>query len=78
MPCLSIKTECLDRMIFFSEKSLRRAVGSFVDHYHGERSHQGLGNQLIERAAIATDTSEPVRCNKRLGGLLRYYHRQAA
>ncbi len=35
---LSIKTECLDRMIFFTETSLRRAVRSFVDHYHRERS----------------------------------------
>ncbi len=45
---LSIKSECLDRMIFFGEQSLRRAVAEFVLHYHGERNHQGLGNALIE------------------------------
>ena len=32
---LSIKQECLDRMIFFSEKSLRRAVAAYMAHYTG-------------------------------------------
>ena len=38
---LSIKSECLERMIFFSEPSLRRAVAEFIHHHHGERNHQG-------------------------------------
>jgi transposase InsO family protein len=41
---LSIKSECLNRMIFFGERSLRRACSSFLEHYHSERAHQGLGN----------------------------------
>ena len=45
---LSIKSECLERMIFFSEPSLRRAVAECIHHYHGERNHQGLGNALLE------------------------------
>ena len=73
---LSIKSECLDRMIFFTEASLRRAVRAFVDHYHRERCHQGLDNQLIE--PVAGDADGKVRCRERLGGLLRYYYRQAA
>jgi len=43
----SIKESCLDRMIFFGEASLRTAVQNFVEHYHSERNHQGLANQLI-------------------------------
>ena len=43
----SIKESCLDRMILFGEGSLRRASGEFLAHYHRERNHQGLGNQLI-------------------------------
>jgi putative transposase len=39
----SIKDECLDRMIFVGEGSLRRAVGEFMAHYHAERNHQGVG-----------------------------------
>src|SRR5664279_4726250 len=43
----SIKESCLNRIIFFGEESLRKAVQDFVAHYHGERNHQGLANQLI-------------------------------
>ncbi len=39
----SIKEECLNRMIFVGQASLRRAVTQFVAHYHEERNHQGLG-----------------------------------
>ena len=40
---LSIKSECLDRRVFFGEASLRRAVAEYVEHYHAERPHQGIG-----------------------------------
>ena len=75
---LSIKSECLERMIFFGEKSLRRAVAAYLDHYHEERNHQGLGN-LITRPGHEVGRSEgDVQCRERLGGLLRYYYRDAA
>jgi hypothetical protein len=45
---LSLRSECLDRMIFFGERSLRNAVSQFILHFHGERNHQGLDNELIE------------------------------
>ena len=44
----SLKSECLDRMIFFGRKSLENAVREYVEHYHQERNHQGLGNELIQ------------------------------
>ena len=73
----TIKSECLERMILIGERSLRRAVGQFCEHYHGERNHQGLENRIIE--AEFTSTSEgSVECRERLGGLLRYYYRKAA
>jgi transposase InsO family protein len=75
---LSIKTECLDRMILFSERALRRAVSSYLTHYHGERFHQGLGNRLIEGDDSVGERSGAIRCRERLGGMLRYYYRQAA
>ena len=75
---LSIKSECLERMIFFSEPSLRRAVTEFSHHYHGERNHQGLGNALLEAEECVGSPHGKVRCRKRLGGLLSYYHRDAA
>jgi putative transposase len=72
----SIRDECLDRLILFGERRLFRALDEFVAHYHGERNHQGLGNELITSApAVAGGTR--VRWRDRLGGLLRYYHRAA-
>ena len=50
----TIKESCLDRMILVGEGSLRRAVGEFVEHYHHERNHQGLDNQLIVPSAAPT------------------------
>ena len=45
----SIKEECLDRIIPLDERHFRRAVAEFIEHYHRERNHQGLGNALIGR-----------------------------
>ena len=44
----SIKDECLNRMIFFGERSLRKATREYAAHYHRERNHQGIDNRLIE------------------------------
>jgi hypothetical protein len=74
----SIKSECLDRMIFFGEDFLRRAVREYVAHYHAERNHQGLGNAVIAPLPRRTRAFGRVRCRERLGGMLRYYHRDAA
>ena len=74
----SIKEECLSRMIFFGEESLRRAVSKFLDHYHRERNHQGLGNEIIEPGHETGQDVGDVQCRERLGGMLRYYYRDAA
>lgn len=73
----SIKSECLNRMIFFGQASLQHAIAQFMAHYHTERNHQGLENQLLRPAAITTP-SQPVRRRQRLGGMLNYYHSAAA
>ena len=72
------REECVDRLIFFGEEALRRAIREFVIHFHRERNHQGLGNRLIEPEVHMASCTGTVRCRKRLGGLLRYYYRQAA
>jgi putative transposase len=74
----SIKSEALEKMIYFGEHSLRTAVKSYLEHYHHERNHQGLGNQLIESAGSGGTPGGKIVCHERLGGILRYYHRQAA
>lgn len=74
----TIREECLDRMIFFGEASLRKAVEEFVGHYNRERNHQSLGNQIIRPERAEFPVAGAICCRKRLGGLLRYYYRQPA
>ena len=74
----SIKDECLNRMIFFGERSLRRATREYAAHYHRERNHQGIDNRLIEPSGRAESASSTIECAQRLGGMLRFYHRAAA
>ena len=74
----SIKDECLNRMIFIGQASLRRAVAEYMAHYHSERNHQGLENRLIHaRKAVAANDSAICR-QARLGGTLNFYYRTAA
>ena len=73
----SIKESCLDRMIFFGEESLRTAVKNFVAHYHSERNHQGLANQLISPEPGHLGNTGEVQRRQRLGGMLNYYYRAA-
>jgi putative transposase len=74
----SIKDECLDRMIFVGQASLRRAVAEYIDHYHGERNHQGLENRLIHVPAAVTANDGAIYRHARLGGTLSFYYRKAA
>ena len=57
----TIKEGCLERMIFFGEDSLRKAIREFVEHYQAERNHQGLDNRLIIplKTAAATNRNCP-------------------
>ena len=75
----SIKKECLERMILLGEHHLRRAVREYLSHYHRERNHQGLDNRVNRIFAGRTPRLKgPVLRRERLGGMLSYYHREAA
>ncbi len=74
----SIKSECLAQIIPLSEHHLRKAVKEYTEHYHFERNHQGLDNQLIEKPIGEPNMGDAVDCRERLGGVLNYYHRRAA
>ena len=74
----SLKFECLSKMIVFGEQPLRRATVSFLEHYHGERNHQGPDNKIIEPAMEVGRCDKKIACRERLGGMLKYYHLQAA
>ena len=74
----SIKEECHDRVVPLGEGHMRRLVHEYVAHYHGERNHQGLGNRLLRRAPPPVRADTDVQRRGRLGGLLSFYHREAA
>ena len=71
----SIKSECLNRMIFIGPASLRRAVAEYVGHYHQERNHQGLDNRLIRAGPSSVQGVGRVCRKQRLGGMLSFYWR---
>ena len=82
----SIKEECLDQLILFGEPSLQRACENYLEHYHGERPHQGKDNVILFPTNPVADKSNPSA--RALGpvslqatpwrGLLKFYHRKAA
>ncbi len=73
----SIKSECLAKIIPLGERHLRKAVKEYTEHYHLERNHQGLDNELIEKLIDEPNMSGAVECQERLGGVLKYYRRAA-
>jgi len=71
----SVKEECLSHLILFGERSSRKALMQFQEHYHEECNHQGKNNVLLfpAPAPLEPGRRRGIRCRERLGGLLRYY-----
>jgi len=70
----SIKSECLDRMLIFGERHLEYIANEYLQHYHNERPHQGIGNDMIDPTSQGEGE---IVCHERLGGLLKSYRRAA-
>ena len=76
----SVKDVCLSKLVLFGESSLRRALREYLVHYHAKRNHQGKDNVLLfPTAGKARNHGDgSIGCKERLGGLLKYYHLDAA
>jgi len=84
----TIKQECLDHFIVFGENHMSLLCSEFAEHYHQERPHQGLDNDLVQKPRSNTRKTSGssvdcvrignFRCQERLGGLLKSYSRKAA
>ena len=76
----SVKEECLSKMIIFGEASLRHVLSNYLLHFHSERNHQGKGNVILfpAKADRIGESSGEIRTPERLGGLLKFYYREAA
>jgi putative transposase len=76
---LAYVTGTVDQELLARKKrSLRRALCEYVEHYHAERNHQGKDNVLLFPRNTDIRREGAVQCRERLGGLLRYYHQEAA
>ena len=55
-------------------------MSEYVTYYHECRPHQGIGNTLIsgeQQAGPPVVDLRDIKCEPRLGGLLKHHHRAA-
>jgi transposase InsO family protein len=74
----SIKHECLRHIVPLGERHLCAVMREFVEHYHAERNHQGLGNVIPFPSRDAASPFGRIGRRERLGGVLSFYARNAA
>jgi transposase InsO family protein len=74
----TIRRECLDHVIILDERHLRRILGSYLDYYHGSRTHLSLGKDTPDGRPVQPAGSGKVVSLPRVGGLHHRYERLAA
>lgn len=74
----SVRQECLAKLIPIGTAMLRRSLREYVEHYHLERNHQGMCNQLLTPYRAPRTETNLVGRRSRLGGVLNFYERAAA
>ena len=76
----SVQEECLSKLILFGQASLRHALSEYVSHFHAERNHQGKDNVILfpVPADRVGEAIGEIQNRERLGGVLKFYYREAA
>jgi transposase InsO family protein len=74
----SIRRECLDHVIVFSEASLRRTLASYFSYYHETRPHLSLAKDSPKPRPVKPLELRPVVAVAQVGGLHHRYERRAA
>jgi hypothetical protein len=74
----SIRRECLDRTIIFSDRHLRRILKQYFEYYNRYRVHQSLAMGAPERRTEQTVQEGKVVAIPHVGGLHHHYERRAA
>ena len=71
----TLRRECLDHLIVFNERHLRRVLLEYVEHYNGLRPHRTLGLDSPDGREPQARPSETASVRRRevLGGLLNEY-----
>ncbi len=75
----SLKRECLNYFICFSRDQLDHILKVWLQHYHKERPHRGVGrdNTVLDEEFVPKCEGF-VRSKQELGGIVRSYYREAA
>jgi putative transposase len=74
----SIRRECLDHVIVFSERSLRRTLTAYSAYYHQWRTHLSLDKDAPQSRTTQMPCEGPVIEIPEVGGLHHHYERRAA
>jgi putative transposase len=75
----TIRRECLDRMLIFSERQLWRVLAEYENHYNTHRPHRSLEQlpPIAEVSPDCTDGTGAVWRTEILGGLINEYRHAA-
>jgi putative transposase len=73
----SIRRECLDHLIVFNARHLKRLLRSYFTYYHGARTHLALAKQCPEPRTVALPEQGKVIAFPHVGGLHHEYRRAA-
>ena len=73
----TVRHECLDHVLVFSERHLERILREYFRHYNRERPHRGLSLQTPEPQLASNHAGGEIVRVQRLGGLIHEYHRIA-
>ena len=74
----SIRRECVDHVIIFNERHLRRVLKEYFTYYHGHRTHLGLAKDCPRPRPVEPPDLGPISTEPMVGGLHHRYYRQAA
>jgi transposase InsO family protein len=74
----SIRRECLDHIVIFNERHLRRVMSSYLDYYHRTRTHLSLDKDCPDPRPIMPSRIGRVVAIPQVNGLHHRYERLAA
>ena len=74
----SIRRECMDQVIIFNERHLRRILRQYITYYHESRTHLGLEKDCPVHREMQSREMGQIVSYPVLGGLHHTYSREAA
>jgi len=74
----TLNRECLNHMIILNERHCFRVIKSYLEYYHRDRTHIGLGKDTPDGRPVEPPSLGPVKRRPMVGGLHSRYYRDAA